>query len=129
MNYCILNGRAYDANVVELSENFNILYTDNTKRTLSNGHMFLDPIGTFIGHSVVFAPMNNRADFDALWEFFKIPRREGFHAKLADGQSVIEYDAYTSNGARKLSRIVNGVLLWNTLEVNIIPIDAQVIPT
>lgn len=128
MNYCELDGRAYDANVVELSENFNILYTNNTKRTLSSGHMFLDPIGTFIGHSITFAPMNNRADFDALWEFFKIPRREGFRAKLADGQSVIEYDAYTSNGARKLSRIIDDVVYWETFEVNIIPVDAQVLP-
>ena len=129
MNYCIIDGRAYDANVVELSENFNILYTDNTKRTLASGHiLFLDPIGTFIGHSITFAPMNNRADFDALWDFFKIPRREGFHVKLADNQGVIEYDAYTSNGARKLSQIVDGVLLWDTFEVNIIPIDAQVTP-
>lgn len=128
MNYCILEGKAYDANVVELSESFNILYTDNTKRTLSNGSMFLDPIGTFIGHSVTFAPMNNREDFDALWEFFKIPRKKGFKVKLADGQSVIEYEAYTSNGARKLSRIIDGVVYWDTFEVNIIPIDAQVLP-
>ena len=60
MNICILEGKSYDANVVEIEENFNILYTDNTKRTLANGHMFLVPIGTFIVHSVTFAPGNNR---------------------------------------------------------------------
>ncbi len=128
MNYFEIENTAYDANVVEFSENFNILYTSNTKRTLASGHMFLDPIGTFIGHSITFAPMNNRAAFDALWDFFKVPRRDGFHVKLADNQGVIEYDAYTSNGARKGSRIINGVVYWETFEVNIIPIDAQVTP-
>ncbi|MCI8387494.1 MAG: hypothetical protein HFE63_03390 [Clostridiales bacterium] len=91
--------------------------------------MFLDPIGTFIGHSVTFAPLNNRASFDELWDFFKIPRRTGFTVQLADGQSTIAYEAYTSNGSRKLNRVVKGVLCWDTFQVNIIPIDAQVTPT
>ena len=130
MNVCILEGKSYDANVVEIEENFNILYTDNTKRTLANGHMFLDPIGTFIGHSVTFAPGNNRADFDALWDFFKVPRREGFNVMCIDGQNrTISYKAYTSNGARKTSCIRNGIVYWESLQVNVIPIDAQVVPT
>lgn len=49
MTVCELEGKSYDANVVEIEENFNILYTDNTKRTLASGHMFLDPIGTLSG--------------------------------------------------------------------------------
>lgn len=130
MTVCELEGKSYDANVVEIEENFNILYTDNTKRTLANGHMFLDPIGTFIGHLVTFAPGKNRADFDALWDFFKIPRREGFNVTCIDGQNrTISYKAYTSNGARKTSCIRNGTVYWESLQVNIIPIDAQVVPT
>ena len=129
MNYCIIGGKPYDVNVLELEESFNILYTDNTKRTLaSGGAMFLDPIGTFIGHKVTFAPLGDRASFDELWDFFKVPRRVGFPVELADNQSTIAYSAYTSNGSRKLAKAVNGVVYWDAFEVNIIPMEAQITP-
>lgn len=128
MNYCKINGKAYDVNVVELTESFNKLYTENTKRTLAAGRMFLDPIGSFISHTVTFAPMNNPAAFDELWDFLKFPHREGFAVDIADGQSTIAYEAYTSTGSRKLSRVVNGVLLWDTMQITFTPMEPQVMP-
>ncbi len=128
MNYCIINGKAYDVNVVELTETFNKLYTENTKRTIANGRMFLDPIGTFISHNVTFAPLNNPGDFDALWDYLKFPHRDGFPVEIADGQSTIAYEAYTSTGARKLTRVVNGILLWDNMQITFTPMEPQVMP-
>jgi hypothetical protein len=128
MNYCVINGKAYDVNVTAIEESFNKLYTENTKRTLANGTMFLDPIGTFIGHTVEFAPMNNPDDYYELWDFFKFPHSEGFPVELADGKATISYEAYTSSGARKLKCIRNGVPYWEGMSINLIPTKAQVLP-
>lgn len=128
MNFCVINGKAYDVNVTAIEENFTKLYTENTKRTLANGYMFLDPIGTFIGHVVEFAPLNNPADFNELWDFFQYPHSEGFPVEIADGTSTISYEAYTSSGARKLKYIRDGVPHWEGMSVNLIPIRAQVLP-
>ncbi len=128
MNFCVINGKAYDVNVTAIEENFNKLYTENTKRTLANGSMFLDPIGTFIGHTVEFAPLENPDNFNELWDFFKLPHTEGFPVEIADGNTTISYTAYTSTGARKLKYIRGGVPYWGAMSVNFIPIDAQVLP-
>ena len=128
MNFCVINGKAYDVNVVSIEETYNKLYTDNTKRTLANGSMFLDPIGTFIGHTVEFAPMNNPDAFNELWDFLKRPHNKGFPVEIADGASTIAYEAYTSTGARKLKRARDGVLFWEGMSINFIPMDPQEVP-
>lgn len=128
MNFCVINGKAYDVNVTAIEESFNKLYTENTKRTLSEGEMFLDPIGTFIGHAVEFAPLENPDDFNELWDFFKVPHTEGFPVELADGTSTIAYEAYTSTGARKIKYIRGGVPYWDAMSINLIPMRAQLLP-
>lgn len=128
MNYCNINGKAYDVHVVELTESFNKLYTENTKRTLANGRMFLDPIGSFVSHTVTFAPMDNPEEFDALWDFLMYPHNDGFQVDIADGQSTIRYEAYVSTGSRKLTHIVNGVLIWDAMQITFTPMEPQVMP-
>ena len=55
MDLVKIGGKVYDVLVTELSENFNILYSENTGRTMSAGaRMTLDPLGTFYGHKVTF---------------------------------------------------------------------------
>lgn len=128
MNFCVINGKPYDVNVTAIEENFNKLYTENTKRTLANGEMFLDPIGTFIGHRVEFAPLRSPDTFNELWDFFVQPHTEGFRVEIADGKTTIAYDAYTSSGARKLEYIRGGVPYWGGMSINLIPMRAQILP-
>lgn len=128
MNFCVINGKPYDVNVTAIEETFTKLYTENTKRTLSNGYMFLDPIGTFISHVVEFAPLENPEDYYELWDFFKYPHSEGFPVEIADGKSTISYEAYTSTGARKLKYIRNDTPYWEGMSINLIPVRAQVLP-
>ena len=129
MNFCVIDGKPYDVNVTAIEETFTKLYTENTKRTLdSRGEMFLDPIGTFIGHTVEFAPLENPADYNELWDFFKIPHTAGFPVEIADGTSTISYEAYTSSGARKLKYIRDGTPHWEGMSINLIPVRAQVLP-
>ena len=66
MEYVKIGGRVWDVLVTEISENFNILYSENTGRTMSVGaRMTLDPLGTFFGHKITFQrKQGNEKEYD-----------------------------------------------------------------
>jgi hypothetical protein len=126
MNYFSINGKSYDVSVIELSENFNILYSENTGRTIA-ARMVLDPLGTFLGHKVTVKRKNgSEDDFDALFNEISQPRAEGVWITAVHDQSTISYEAYISNGERRLKSInpKTNKVYWDTITINIIPMEA-----
>ena len=132
MEYVKIGGKVYDVLVAELSENFNILYSENTGRTISAGaRMTLDPLGTFIGHKITFRRKQGReAEYDKLFDYVSKPRYDGIPVELVHNQTTISYDAYISQGERALKRIDpnSGVVYWDQFSVNIVPMEAQIVP-
>lgn len=130
MEYCKINGKAYDVLVVGIEESFSVLYNENTGRTISEGaRMVLNPIGTFISHKVTFKRRrDNFADFDALFDFLATPKTDGFFVEIAHNQTVLKYEAYVSNGSRAIQRILNNKTFWGELSVTFTPMEAQVLP-
>ncbi len=132
MDYVKIGGRAYDVLVTELSESFNILYSENTGRTMSVGaRMTLDPLGTFIGHKITFKRKSGyEKEFDRLFDFVSIPRYDGVPVEIVHNQKTISYDAYISQGERPLKKIdeKKGKVYWDALTLNIIPMEAQITP-
>ena len=132
MEYVKIGGKVYDVLVAELSENFNILYSQNTGRTISAGaRMTLDPLGTFIGHKITFRRKQGReAEYDKLFDYVSKPRYDGIPVELVHNQTTISYDAYISQGERALKRIDpnSGVVYWDQFSVNIVPMEAQIVP-
>ncbi len=132
MDYVKIGGRAYDVIVTELAENFNILYSENTGRTMSRGaRMTLDPLGTFYGHKVTFQRKKGKeSEYDRLFDYVSYPRYDGISVEIAHNQSVIKYDAYISSGERALKRVDKrtGKVYWDKFSLNIIPMEAQVLP-
>ncbi|MBQ8552305.1 MAG: hypothetical protein IJ428_05790 [Clostridia bacterium] len=130
MDFVKINGVSYDVLVTELTESFNILYTENTGRSIApGGRMILDPIGTFYGHKVTFSRMiGHDEEFDALFEYVSQPRYDGIPVEIIHGQTTLSYEAYISNGERKLLRVDpnTGKAYWDAFSVSIIPMEAQV---
>lgn len=129
MNICTINGRIYDVYILSIERNYNILYSENTGRTLAPGApLILDPLGTFYGHKVTFArKKNNIKEFDDLWECLSQPRTDGITVKIVYNQTTIEYDAYCSTGTQPLKRVYkDGAVMWGELTANFIPMKAQV---
>jgi hypothetical protein len=130
MNIVVIENRVYDVLVTAVEESFNILYGEETGRTIaSGGRMFLSPIGTFIGHKVTFARKSgHEAEYDELYDFFLQPRFDGIYVSIVHDQTTLDYEAYVSNGARALKRVVNGKVLWGEFQVNFIPMEAKIKP-
>ena len=132
MDIVKIDGKSYDVLVTELSENFNILYSENTGRTMSKGaRMTLDPLGTFYGHKVTFERKRGKeAEYDELFTFVSQPRYDGISVEIVHNQETISYDAYISQGERGLKRIDPNTkkVYWDKFTLNIVPMEAQVLP-
>lgn len=132
MNYVKIGDKSYDVLVVELSENFNILYSENTGRTMAVGaRMTLDPLGTFYGHKITFQRKQGKEEeYDQLFNYVSQPRHDGIPVEIVHNQTTLRYDAYISQGERTLRRIdaQTGKVYWDSFSVNIIPMEAQVKP-
>lgn len=137
MNYFKINGQDYNVVVTGIEESFEILYTENSGRTLDEGApMTLDPIGTFFGHKVTIKRKAGfESEYDELYLLLAQPRKvekteDALLFEVAHLQEAIAYRAYVSKGARALKRIdeTTGKVYWGELSLNIVPIEAQVLP-
>lgn len=131
MDFFKIDGKSYKVLVTAIEESFNILYSENTGRTMSQGaRMVLDPLGVFFGHKVtVKRRQGHEAEFDALYDYVSIPRYNGVSVEIVHNQTTLKYDAYISNGTRRLQQITkDDVVKWGELQLNIVPMEAQILP-
>ena len=132
MNIVKIDGKEYNVLVTEISENFNILYSENTGRTMSQGaRMTLDPLGVFFGHKVTFKRKQGfEAEYDSLFDLVSTPRYDGIPVEIVHNQTVLKYDAYISNGERAVKKIdpKTNMVYWGEFSLNIVPMEAQVLP-
>lgn len=130
MNYCKINGTSFDVTVSisDYEENFNVLDGENAGRVMT-GRMVRDIIGTYIGHKITFFNNGDGSAFDNLWDYLiQHSMDDSVTLEAADGQTSISYEAYYTSGTRRLKRASGGINLWDELEINFIPMDAQVKP-
>ena len=137
MNYFRINGKSYDVIVTGIEENFNILYSENTGRTIAEGApMTLDPLGSFYGHKVSLRRKTGfEKQFDEVYEIVSKPisvvdEEDALLFEVAHLQSTISYRAYVSSGSRAVEKIdeKKEKVYWGELSLNIVPIKAQVLP-
>ena len=132
MEYCKIDGINFPVTLTSISENFNILYSESTGRTIAPGaRMTLSPLGTFYGHKVTFKRKNGyEYEYDRLFDELSRPRTDGILVELVHGQTSIAYEAYVSSGERALKKIdlATGKVYWDEFSANFIPMEAQVKP-
>ena len=136
MKWLKIDGKEWDVRVLDIVENFNILYSDNTGRTISRGaRMVLDPLGTFYGHKITVARKKGEInEFDKLFNYISQPRYDGMNVEAVHDQTTISYDAYVSTGERKVLKIQENVdgeikqVDYDAYEINFIAMEAQVKP-
>lgn len=131
MGYIKLNGRSFDADVAiyKYNRNFNVLDGENAGRAMT-GRMIRDIIGTYLGHKItVFRRGNNYAGLDEFWDYLYLHSvDDSVLLEAADGQTSIAYEAYYTSATQDLEKVENGANYWGEIEVNFIPMEAQVRP-
>ena len=132
MDYVKIGDKVWDVLVVDITESFSILYSENTGRTISQGaQMTLDPLGTFFNHKVTFQRKQGfEKQYDDLWNLVSAPRYDGIDVEIAHNQTTLKYKAYISQGERALKRIdtKTNKVYWDKFSLNIVAMSAQVIP-
>ena len=132
MSYIKLNGIEFDANVAigKYSRSFNVLDGANAGRVMT-GRMVRDVIGAYLGHKLtVFRRGNNYKGLDDFWDYlYQHSVDDSVMLEAADGQAAISYEAYYTSASQELERVTGGVNYWGEIEVNFIPMDAQVRPS
>lgn len=128
MSYIKLNGVEFDADVAisAYNRNFNVLDGPNAGRVLA-GKMIRDIIGTYLGHKItVFRRGDDYAGLDEFWEYlYQRSIDDSVLLEAADGQKTISYQAYYTSASQDIEKVEKGVNFWGEIEVNFIPIDAQ----
>ena len=131
MSYIKLNGKVFDADVAISKYNryFNVLDGENAGRVMT-GRMVRDVIGSYLGHKItVFRRGGNYAGLDEFWEYlFQHSVDDSVMLEAADGQTTISYEAYYTSASQDIEKAEDGVNYWGEIEVNFIPMDAQVKP-
>lgn len=131
MSYIKLNGIEFDADVAisAYNRNFNVLDGENAGRVMT-GRMIRDIIGTYIGHKVtVFRRGNNYEGLDRFWDYLVTHSvDDSVMLEAADGQKTISYEAYYTSASQDIEQVIDGVNYWGEIEVNFIPMEAQVTP-
>lgn len=131
MSYIKLNGTEFDAEVAisSYNRNFNVLDGENAGRVMT-GRMVRDIIGTYIGHKIkVFRRDDNYEGLDRFWDYLVEHSVDDFvMLEAADGQNTIAYEAYYTAASQDIEKVENGINYWGEIEINFIPMDAQVNP-
>ena len=131
MSYIKLNGREFDADVAisKYTRNFNVLDGENAGRTM-NGRMVRDVIGCYLGHKItVFRRGSNYKGLDDFWAYLvQHSVDDSVQLEAADGQTTISYEAYYTSATQEIEQVLNGVNYWGEIEINFIPMEAQIKP-
>lgn len=131
MSYIKLNGVEFDADVAigSYNRNLNVLDGENAGRVMT-GRMVRDIIGAYIGHKMtVFRRGDDYEGLDAFWDYLVAHSvDDSVMLEAADGQTTISYEAYYTSASQDIEKVDNGVNYWGDIEVNFIPMEAQVKP-
>lgn len=131
LSYIKLNGVEFDTEITisNYNRNLNVLDGENAGRVMA-GRMIRDIIGAYIGHKItVFRRGDNYQGLDDFWDYLVAHSvDDSVMLEAADNQKTISYEAYYTSASQDIEKVEGGVNYWGEIEVNFIPMDAQVKP-
>lgn len=132
-SYIKLNGIVFDADVAisAYNRNFNVLDGPNAGRTIKDGVMQRDVIGTYLGHKItVFRRGDDYEGLDRFWDYiYQHSVDDSVLLEAADGQTTISYEAYYTSASQDIERVDGSTNIWGEIEINFIPMKATITPT
>ena len=116
----VIDGVEFTKAVIEVKRTFQVLDGENAGRTIVNGNMERDVIGTYYNYSVTIdTSFMTLAEYDELYEIVSSP--DDFHMlQVPYGQETYAYEAYITNGSDELKRINGTKNYWGSLSFNFI---------
>lgn len=124
-----LDGRAYNVRVMSLTRSFEVLDGENTGRTISDGAMFRDIIGTYYNYEMeIDCSKLSPTDYDDLWEALSAPV-DWHTVSFPYGRAgMLTQQMYVSSGSDQLQRVENGINFWAGLKIKYIAMQARRVP-
>lgn len=126
--YITIDGTQYPNIIVtDITRKFTVLDGENTSRSIHDGAMVRDIIGTFYNYSITFD--TRKADYqtyDALYELLSAPVASHSFV-LPYAQTTRTFEGYVTSGDDNITvRKVNGTPrnIWGELTIEIIAMEA-----
>lgn len=123
-----IDGRAYDVRIMSLKRSFEVLDGENTGRTISDGTMYRDVIGTYYNYELeIDTSKLSRSEYDELWQIVSSPD-DSHRVTLPYGQGSYTQQMYISSGDDKLDLIENGISHWSGMKLKFVAMKAARTP-
>ena len=124
-----IDGRSFNVRVMSLKRSFEVLDGENTGRTIADGSMFRDVIGTFYNYEMELdCSKASPTEYDALWNILSSPQDKHSVTFPYGRDGVLTQDMYVSSGSDTLLRVENGVNYWGGIKVKFIGMRAKRTP-
>lgn len=112
--------------VMSLKRTFSILDTKNSGRTVADGRMHRDIIGTYYNYELRLDIRDDEI-YDTLYELLSSPT--DYHTiTVPYGQSEITFDAYITGGEDTLERMFDNRNQWSGLTLKFVRMNARRLP-
>lgn len=128
-NLMLLDGVAYDLQIVSLQRSFQVLDTDYSGRVIEAGQMYRDVVGTFYNYELKVKPSRrNPQDYDAFYEAISSPQESHILTLPYGSGGALTQKMYVTAGKDDLIRQENGKNLWDGLSVSYVATRAARVP-
>ena len=123
----LMDGIAYNVNVMGLTRKFSVMDTDKSGRT-QDGQMYRDVIGTFYNYTMTIQEKPGDPDsLAAFWEAISDPTKASHVCVFPYGQTTLTQKMYVTSGEQSLKLMKKDRNHWGEITVNFIAMGPEVV--
>lgn len=121
----MVDGIAYNVDVLSLVRKFSVMDTDKSGRT-QDGQMYRDVVGTFYNYTITVGVRGNDVQaLEAFWEAISSPKTSHV-CVFPYGQKTLTQRMYVTGGEQALKLMRDGINHWDSVSVNFIAMGPEV---